>query len=729
MQWQNWANWSLPLQLHSDLDRGDGQVTYHLSGDGAMSIFTIDERTGDIHATRRLDREQQASYVLRAQVRDRISQLLLEPESQFTIRVQDINDNAPRFLDGPYAARVPERAPAGTSVVTVTATDADDPTYGTAAQIVYSLLQGGPYFTVDPNTGVVRTALPDLDRETRDRYQLVVQARDLLGRRGALSGTTAVTVTLTDVNDNPPRFPRRNYRFSIPESVPAPAVVARIKAVDPDLGQNAEVEYRVLDGDGPGTFRVLTDPNTQEGLLMLLKVLVLDPGSSSDPVLALTWFVPQGLDFEVQSSYLLRVEASNRQTDARFLLAGPFNDEVLVQVQVEDEDESPVFSESVHHLSVSEDAPVGTSVGAVSAHDPDRSNSSIRYSIDRKSDIGGFFDIDSSSGTIRTSRLLDREVRVQHNITIIAMETSDPSQAGSALVLVSVTDVNDNPPSFGAESRTLICEDVRPGQVVGILSAMDPDDPEDGHHFLFSLPAGSDANLSFSLTDNGDNTASVLALQPGLRLRDQPVHLVAVVIADSGRPSLSSTNTLTVSVCRCDRYGNQRHCSRDEPHHVAVATAAVLTGLLTFLGVAMVTAAVRSRRQEEVEDEERDAQENFACYDDEGGGEEDTKAFNMAALRHLDRPDPTGGSADLEARKPQLLKPNLDHTAPPADFLPMSWNGRGSAACSICSISSISSPGPAEPDQNFSFLMTWASRFWKLADLYEPRGVEPEEDS
>ncbi|XP_014868032.1 PREDICTED: cadherin-7-like isoform X2 [Poecilia mexicana] len=707
MQWQNWANWSLPLQLHSDLDRGDGQVTYHLSGDGAMSIFTIDELTGNIHATRRLDREQQASYVLRAQVRDRISQLLLEPESQFTIRVQDINDNAPRFLDGPYAARVPERAPAGTSVVTVKATDADDPTYGTAAQIVYSLLQGGPYFTVDPNTGVVRTALPDLDRETRDRYQLVVQARDLLGRRGALSGTTAVTVTLTDVNDNPPRFPRRNYRFSIPESVSAPAVVARIKAVDPDLGQNAEVEYRVLDGDGPGTFRVLTDPNTQEGLLMLLK----------------------GLDFEVQSSYLLRVEASNRQTDARFLLAGPFNDEVLVQVQVEDEDESPVFSESIHHLSVSEDAPVGTSVGAVSAHDPDRSNSSIRYSIDRKSDIGGFFDIDSSSGTIRTSRLLDREVRVQHNITIIAMETSDPSQAGSVLVLVSVTDVNDNPPSFGAESRTLICEDVRPGQVVRILSAMDLDDPEDGHHFLFSLPAGSDANLSFSLTDNGDNTASVLALQPGLRLRDRPVHLVAVVIADSGRPSLSSTNTLTVSVCRCDRYGNQRRCSRDEPHHVAVATAAVLTGLLTFLGVAMVTAAVRSRRQEEVEDEERDAQENFACYDDEGGGEEDTKAFNMAALRHLDRPDPTGGSADLEARKPQLLKANLDHTAPPADFLPMSWNGRGSAACSICSISSISSPGPAEPDQNFSFLMTWASRFWKLADLYEPRRVEPEEDS
>lgn len=56
--------------------------------------------------------------------------------------------------------------------------------------------------------GVVRTALPDMDREVRDRYLLVVQAKDMIGQMGGLSGTTSVTVMLTDVNDNPPRFPR-----------------------------------------------------------------------------------------------------------------------------------------------------------------------------------------------------------------------------------------------------------------------------------------------------------------------------------------------------------------------------------------------------------------------------------------------------------------------------------------------------------------------------------------
>lgn len=41
----------------------------------------------------------------------------------------------------------------GTSVVTVVATDADDPTYGNSARLMYSILQGQPYFSVEPKTG------------------------------------------------------------------------------------------------------------------------------------------------------------------------------------------------------------------------------------------------------------------------------------------------------------------------------------------------------------------------------------------------------------------------------------------------------------------------------------------------------------------------------------------------------------------------------------------------
>lgn len=56
--------------------------------------------------------------------------------------------------------------------------------------------------------GIIRTAVADLDRETQDRYELVVKATDMAGQMGGLSGSTTVTIVITDVNDNPPRFPQ-----------------------------------------------------------------------------------------------------------------------------------------------------------------------------------------------------------------------------------------------------------------------------------------------------------------------------------------------------------------------------------------------------------------------------------------------------------------------------------------------------------------------------------------
>lgn len=41
----------------------------------------------------------------------------------------------------------------GAYVLQVKATDADDPTYGNSARVVYSILQGQPYFSIDPKTG------------------------------------------------------------------------------------------------------------------------------------------------------------------------------------------------------------------------------------------------------------------------------------------------------------------------------------------------------------------------------------------------------------------------------------------------------------------------------------------------------------------------------------------------------------------------------------------------
>lgn len=103
----------LKLQIHTDSDEGEGNIKYTISGEGAGSIFIIDELTGDIHATERLDREQKAFYTLRARARDRLSNDPLESESEFVIKVQDINDSEPKFLEGPYIGSVAELSPIG----------------------------------------------------------------------------------------------------------------------------------------------------------------------------------------------------------------------------------------------------------------------------------------------------------------------------------------------------------------------------------------------------------------------------------------------------------------------------------------------------------------------------------------------------------------------------------------------------------------------------------------
>lgn len=62
-------------------------------------------------------------------------------------------------------------------------------------------------------SGIIRTALPNMDREARQEYDVVIQAKDMGGHMGGLSGTTEVKITLTDVNDNPPKFPQSEYEL------------------------------------------------------------------------------------------------------------------------------------------------------------------------------------------------------------------------------------------------------------------------------------------------------------------------------------------------------------------------------------------------------------------------------------------------------------------------------------------------------------------------------------
>ncbi|XP_059508826.1 cadherin-22-like isoform X2 [Stegostoma tigrinum] len=628
-------------KIHSDSDKGDGSIKYTISGEGAGTVFIIDEITGDIHATERLDREEKTYYTLRAQARDRLTDRPLEPESEFIIKVQDINDSEPKFLDGPYVGSVPELSPVGTSVMQVTASDADDPTYGSSARLLYTLVEEQDQFTVDLKTGIIRTAVANLDREKKDHYVLVIQAKDMAGQLGGLSGSTTVTITVTDINDNPPRFNQKLYQLSMPESAAVGTTVGRVKAEDVDLGQNSEMTYTLKEEDGSDRFSVITDTEAQEGIIILRKPL----------------------DFETKRIHSLLLEAVNKHVDPQFENLRSFKDWTSVRVMVKDVNEPPVFNSQAKVIDVQEDAHVGSVIGSVTAQDPDITNSPIRYSIDRNTDLERIFNMDANTGDITIAKRLDRETAGWHNLTVIAMEA--------------------------------------------------------------------------------ENTAGILTHRNGFNRQEQDIYFLPILVVDSGPPPLSSTGTLTVRVCGCDSDGTIQSCSTTAYVVSAALSPGALIALLVCILILIVLVLLiltlkRHRKGHMISEDEEDMRDNVIKYNDEGGGEEDTEAYDMTTLRSLydfaevktngENVAPELHSLPQWFQNPdadfsifrsfvckKLEEADVDLSVPPYDsFQTYAYEGTGSVAQSLSSINSLST----DSDQDYNYLSDWGPRFRQLAGLY-----------
>uniref|UniRef100_A0A673BXA7 Cadherin 24, type 2a n=1 Tax=Sphaeramia orbicularis TaxID=375764 RepID=A0A673BXA7_9TELE len=640
-------------RLHTDMDKGDGTTKYTLEGEGVGSVFVIDSNTGNIHVTKSLDREEKDQYRLIATATDRETGRALEPSSEFIIRVQDINDNPPVFPSEPYVAMVPEMANIGTSIIQVTARDADDPSYGNSARLVYAITHGQDYFSVDPQTGILRTAVPDMDRETQDEYLVVLQAKDMGGHLGGLSGTTTVTVKLSDVNDNPPHFRRSAWSFSISELAAPGVEVGRLTATDPDLGENAQLEFTILDAEEADIFNITG--REREAVIVLNKLL----------------------DYESRNSYTFSVEVSNPVVDARYLRRGPFKDQATVRVMVLNADEPPRFSQARYHLDVSENCPPVCSVGRVYAVDPDTGQSTnIRYSIDPQSDPEALFRIASDTGFISTVMELDREQEQWHNITVIATQRDNPNLVSRVVVAIETLDQNDNAPELDRQYATSVCDSSAPGQVVQVLRAIDRDQGGQDVPVHFSIPPESGSALNLSIRESGGVTASLVlqsALEPLPGFSSSLLTLYVPVVLRDGASGLTNTGTVTVTICPCLQGGMQtedRGRQRDrrwERHMVClpvpsaspslifslVTLLAMLACVTTLLVVCALSLSLRHQKRDSHSPfEEDDVRENIISYDDEGGGEADTAAFDITALRNprpgldLQRP----GSAPLYGR-------------------------------------------------------------------------------
>uniref|UniRef100_A0A3B4WDR2 Cadherin 24 n=1 Tax=Seriola lalandi dorsalis TaxID=1841481 RepID=A0A3B4WDR2_SERLL len=620
-----------------------------------------------------------------------------------------------------------------TSIIQVTATDADDPTYGNSAKLVYTLVQGQQYFSVDPQTGILRTAVPDMDRETQDQYLVVLQAKDMGGHLGGLSGTTTITVRLTDVNDNPPRFTQSMWSFSVSELAIPGAEIGRISATDADLGENAKLEYTILEGETGDTFNI-TGVN-QEAVITLNKV-----------------------DYESRSSYSFSVEVLNPIVDPRFLRRGPFKDRASIRVAVLDADEPPRFSRARYHMDVSENCPPACTVGRVSAVDPDTGlTNNIRFSIDPQSDPEALFRITPDTGLITTAMELDREREHWHNITVIATQRDNPSQVSRVLVAIETLDLNDNAPELDRQYTTAMCDSSSIGQVVQVLRAIDRDEGGNDSTVYFSIPPESRAALNFSVRDSGASLVLLSQLQPLSRSQSSTLTLHVPLVLRDGTSGLTSTGTVTVSVCPCLRGGARAVCLPQQstlpsPGLSTAALLAILACVATLLAVSALSLSLRRQKRDSLSPlEEDDVRENIITYDDEGGGEADTAAFDIAALQSApttpspspklkplvlayvpSRGPPGPGGPSLALRVGEFLRLRLaqvtfDPSQPPYDSVQVyGLEGTGSRAGSLSSLESEGEKD-AEKEDWGAGLEEWGPQFQKLAQLFKDREKEREE--
>lgn len=512
-------------------------ISYSLHGQGAGSEFSINENTGEISTNRRLDREKRSTWRFLVLATDESGEGLTG-FADVIIDVRDVNDNAPLFLcvsAGCFVGHVPEDSPADTAVMEMTAVDFDDPKAGTNAVLTYRIVQNVQneinlnLFSINSASGTIYTVLGSLDREKEDRYLLVVEAKD----GGGLTGTGTATILVTDVNDHAPVFLQRIYTAFISENASINTEVAVVSATDRDEGENAMVTFSILDGDTDRKFSVETDKVNNCGFIRLRKRI--DFEKPHERVFNLT-LKAEDVDFFSIAHCVIYVEDAN--------------------------DHAPVFHPQFYEVAaLGEDVPVGTKVVQVSAVDLDSGlNGRFSFHLLNKSDPGGQFSV-ASDGWVVVAGLLDYEAVTRYQLTVIATDMGQPPLAGSATVVVTLQDVNDNGPEFEAHYNPVVWENTAAPQVVqmnetsALLYAKDRDTAANGAPFSFQLLSNSDSPGNFHLQDFHNGSAQLTAL----RAFDREVHKVfylPILITDSGVPPMSSTNTLTVNI------GDQN----DHPH-------------------------------------------------------------------------------------------------------------------------------------------------------------------
>lgn len=498
------------------------------------SFIRVRESDGELTVGERVDRERICRHSLQCLItfdvvnfsKDRYKLIHVEVE------IKDINDNSPEFPSKESIVEISENAAVGSRIPLDPAVDADvGSNYIQSYQISVN-----SHFTIDVllrADGVKYAELvlmKELDRETQSSYTVELVATD--GGNPYRSGSTKITIKVTDFNDNSPVFDQNSFSVSLPEDAPVGTVILDLNAVDADEGLNGEVVY----GFGKQVsheIRQLFQVDNKSGRLTL-----------RGPV-----------DFEDKSTYELDVQATD-------LGPNPTPSVCKIIIHVTDVNDNapeisitPMTSITTGIAYISEAADKDSLVALISTMDRDSGVNSQVYCTLYGHDHFKLRQAYEDSYMIVTAAALDRERISEYNLTVMAEDFGSPPLRKITQYTIRLTDENDNAPHFAkAVYEVSVVENNAPGAYITTVEATDADLGNNGkitYRLVESVIMGSPVNTFVSLNSVSGSIYALRSFNYEV-MKQLDVHIQA---SDGGSPQLQSRAVIRLKIV--DQNDNQ----------------------------------------------------------------------------------------------------------------------------------------------------------------------------
>ncbi|XP_032076333.1 protocadherin alpha-5-like, partial [Thamnophis elegans] len=434
---------------------------------------------------------------------------------QLVINVQDVNDNPPVFNQSVYRIKLLENTASGSLVINLNATDLDE---GINREIVYFFSNSLPLdvtrlFSINSDTGEIKV-IGKLDYEDINCYELHIVAED----KGStpLSGHCEVFVDVLDMNDNIPEVFVNSLTVPLPEDSTPGTVVAILSASDKDSGINGQVTCVLQPSELP--FKIESTFKNYYSLI-----------------------VGAPLDREQVAEYKIVVTVEDQGIP-------PLSSSITLLVPLSDiNDNAPAFPQSFYTVFVKENNPPGAHIFTISALDPDiAENGLITYWIDEKLwPLSSYISVHSESGKLYALQSLDYEELKVLEFQVRAKDAGLPSLCGNATVQVFVMDENDNAPVVSGSSEENLIHlvvPVMPGHIVGKIHALDADS---GYNAWLRYELAEESNSPWTVGQYSGEVSTKYSLDES---EGSKIHSVLVLVKDHGKPQLSATATLSVSL-------------------------------------------------------------------------------------------------------------------------------------------------------------------------------------